>query len=121
MSSSGIAAQFTSTKGPLLRRLAAWSERATSSLPVPLSPKIKTRPLGGAVTAICRRRAFQGAFRRFGGFGDVAFVGEDGREGLADAGFVVNDEDVRFQRHGLEKRKVRTKDKSIRVQAYVTN
>jgi len=49
--------------------------------------------------------AFQGAFRRFGGFGDVAFVGEDGREGFADAGFVVNDEDVWFRRHGLEKPK----------------
>ena len=38
ISSSGIAAQLTSTKGPLLRRLAACNARATSSLPVPLSP-----------------------------------------------------------------------------------
>jgi len=49
----GMAAQLTSTKGPLLRKLAACSERATSSLPVPLSPKISTRPLVGAVTPIC--------------------------------------------------------------------
>jgi hypothetical protein len=38
MSSSGMAAQFTSTNGPLLRRLTAWTVRATSSLPVPFSP-----------------------------------------------------------------------------------
>ena len=38
ISSSGIAAQFTSTKGPAARRLWAWIARATSSLPVPFSP-----------------------------------------------------------------------------------
>jgi len=44
--------------------------------------------------------AFQGAFGGLGGFGDVAFVGEDGREGFPDSGFVVNDQDVWFGRHG---------------------
>jgi len=43
--------------------------------------------------------AFQSAFGGFSGFGDVAFVGEDGREGFANAGFVVDDEDVWFGRH----------------------
>ncbi len=38
ISSSGIAAQFTSTNGPARRRLRAWTVRATSSLPVPFSP-----------------------------------------------------------------------------------
>ena len=38
ISSSGIAAQLTSTNGPLRRRLSAWTLRATSSLPVPFSP-----------------------------------------------------------------------------------
>ena len=55
MSSSGIAAQFTSTNGPCLRWLMACTCRATSSLPVPLSPEIKTRPLVGAAIAICSR------------------------------------------------------------------
>ena len=53
ISSSGIAAQFTSTKGPSLRRLRAWICRATSSLPVPFSPVISTQPLLGAATSIC--------------------------------------------------------------------
>jgi hypothetical protein len=35
--------------------------------------------------------AFESAFGGFSGFGDVAFVGKDRREGFADAGFVVND------------------------------
>jgi hypothetical protein len=55
MSSSGIAAQFTSTKGPLRRRLIAWMCRATSSLPVPFSPKMSTRPLLGAAIATWSR------------------------------------------------------------------
>ena len=44
-------------------------------------------------------RAFEGAFGGFRGFCDVAFVGENGREGFADAGFVVNDQDVWFGWH----------------------
>ena len=41
MSSSASAAQFTATNGPC-RRLAACTARATSSLPAPLSPSIRT-------------------------------------------------------------------------------
>src|SRR4029450_2406972 len=37
ISSSGIAAQFTSTNGASARRLRAWIWRATSSVPVALS------------------------------------------------------------------------------------
>ena len=38
MSSSGMAAQLTWTKVSRALRLWAWMDRATSSLPVPLSP-----------------------------------------------------------------------------------
>jgi hypothetical protein len=55
ISSSGIAAQLTSTKGAAARWLCAWIARATSSLPVPFSPKISTRPLLGAACAISAR------------------------------------------------------------------
>ncbi len=55
ISSSGMAAQLTSMNGPARRRLIAWMLRATSSLPVPFSPKISTRPLVGAAIAICSR------------------------------------------------------------------
>ncbi len=47
-SSRGIAAALTATKGPSARGLAAWMARATSSLPVPLSPVIRTGTLRGA-------------------------------------------------------------------------
>ncbi len=56
ISSSGIAAQLTSTNGSAARWLCAWICRATSSLPVPFSPKISTRPLLGAAWAISARR-----------------------------------------------------------------
>jgi len=42
MSVSGIAAQLTATNGRDLRGLKSWSVRATSSLPVPLSPVMST-------------------------------------------------------------------------------
>ena len=42
ISPSGIPAQFTATKGPWLRGPSSWIARATSSLPVPLSPRIST-------------------------------------------------------------------------------
>jgi hypothetical protein len=45
--------------------------------------------------------AFDGTFGGVSVFGDVALVGEDGRERFADAGFVVDDEDVRFRGHLL--------------------
>ena len=57
-------------------------------------------------------RAFEGAFGGLGGFGDVAFVGEDGRKGFADAGFVVNDQDVRFGGHRVKARTC----KAVKVQ-----
>jgi len=37
-----MAAQFTGTKARSPRRLATWSARATSSLPVPDSPEMST-------------------------------------------------------------------------------
>ncbi len=37
-----MAAQFTLIKGPWLRRLMRWIAWATSSLPVPVSPKMRT-------------------------------------------------------------------------------
>src|SRR6266446_6514181 len=50
ISSSGIAAQLTWTKRSRLRRLLRWMERATSSLPAPLSPSRSTVALvGGAL------------------------------------------------------------------------
>ena len=50
MSASGIAATLTATKGWPCRPLRAWIARATSSLPVPLSPVISTVV---GVDAIC--------------------------------------------------------------------
>src|SRR5260370_238546 len=57
ISSWGMAAEFTSTKGAPARRDCACSARATNSLPVPDSPEIKTRPSVGATTSICLRSA----------------------------------------------------------------
>ena len=48
ISSEGMAAQLTSTNGAPARLLLAWSQRATSSLPVPFSPVIRTRASHGA-------------------------------------------------------------------------
>ena len=42
ISSLGMAAQLTSISGPVARLLRSWIHRATSSLPVPLSPVIRT-------------------------------------------------------------------------------
>jgi hypothetical protein len=47
---SGRAPQLTATNGPLRRGLKEWMVRATLSLPVPVSPRIKT-VLGLAATA----------------------------------------------------------------------
>ena len=38
----GIDPQSTTTNGPRLRRLASWIARATTSLPVPVSPSMST-------------------------------------------------------------------------------
>ena len=43
-----MAAQFTGTKGRAARRELAWMARAISSLPVPLSPVIRTVTSVGA-------------------------------------------------------------------------
>ncbi len=61
MSSSGIAAQFTLMNGPSARSLASCSARATSSLPVPLSPRMRTRAGVGATSLICSRMAWMAA------------------------------------------------------------
>ena len=45
---SGIAAQLTATNGPLARGASSWRARATSSLPVPVSPWISTEAGVGA-------------------------------------------------------------------------
>jgi hypothetical protein len=42
ISSEGSAAQLTATNGPAARALAACRARAVSSLPVPVSPTIRT-------------------------------------------------------------------------------
>ena len=59
MSSSGIAAQFTSTNGSSARRLRAWMACAISSLPTP-PRQISTRPSVGAISSSCCRTAFIG-------------------------------------------------------------
>src|SRR5205807_1393562 len=55
ISSSGMAAQLTSTKGRSRRADCTWMARATSSLPLPFSPWISTRPVVGAAVVICSR------------------------------------------------------------------
>ena len=51
---SGIAEQFTATNGPLARCDRSWIVRATSSLPVPVSPRISTGAGLGAAISISR-------------------------------------------------------------------
>ena len=48
MSSPGMAAQLSFTNGPSLRLECSWMARAISSLPVPRSPVMSTRPVDGA-------------------------------------------------------------------------
>ena len=48
INSEGIAAQFTSIKGPFARLLFSCIQRATNSLPLPFSPVINTRASVGA-------------------------------------------------------------------------
>ena len=55
MSVSGIAAQFTWTKGPAFTSDASWIARATSSLPVPLGPTTRTVAGVGAAFAMSDR------------------------------------------------------------------
>ena len=49
---SVMAAQLTGTNGRSARRLLAWTALATSSLPVPLSPVIRTVASVGAILTI---------------------------------------------------------------------
>ena len=55
ISSEGMAAQLTSTKGPEARLLLAWSQRATSSLPVPFSPVMRVRVSKAAIRSTTYR------------------------------------------------------------------
>ena len=58
ISVSGSAPQLTGTNGLSARRLCSCSARATSSLPVPVSPRISTVEWVGATLAIsCRTRS----------------------------------------------------------------
>ena len=50
--SFGSAAQLRAKKGPLPRSLFLWSAVATSSLPVPLSPRMSTLAVDGATRSI---------------------------------------------------------------------
>ncbi len=62
-SASGSAAQFTATKGRPARGLSSWSARATTSLPVPLSPRSSTVARLGATWAITCSTACQAGLR----------------------------------------------------------
>ena len=61
INSAGIAAQFTSTIGPVLRLLFSCIHRATNSFPDPLSPVIKTRASVGATFSMVSFILFNGA------------------------------------------------------------
>ena len=52
ISSDGIAAQFTSTKGPSFLKLFKWIWRATNSLPAPFGPRISTLAFVGDIFTI---------------------------------------------------------------------
>ena len=53
ISSEGTAAQLTLTNGRSRRALRSWIARATSSLPVPVSPRMHTRDSVGATRSTC--------------------------------------------------------------------
>ncbi|MNY23435.1 hypothetical protein D3C86_1571020 [compost metagenome] len=55
-SCSGMAAQFNATKGLSARGPKSCRQRATSSLPLPVSPRIKTLTGNAARSSTCRRR-----------------------------------------------------------------
>ena len=60
-SSAGTAAQFIFTKGCSRRGDSSWMARATSSLPVPFSPRISTGTSEGAARSTSARSAAMGA------------------------------------------------------------
>ena len=74
---SGIAAQLTATKGPRPRGDSSWSVRATSSLPVPLSPVMRTAAGVGAREGALLVAEELGLEQRVGNGRQV-----DGHEGL---------------------------------------
>jgi hypothetical protein len=51
------APQLTTSNRRFLRRLSPWTARATSSLPVPVSPRISTGTSSGATRSIRRKSA----------------------------------------------------------------
>ena len=53
INSAGTAAQFKVTNGPEARGLRSWIVRATSSLPVPVSPRMQTRDSLAATRSSC--------------------------------------------------------------------
>jgi len=53
---SGTSAQLTATNGPRARGPASWMARATSSLPVPVSPSISTVAVDAAARRIVARK-----------------------------------------------------------------
>jgi hypothetical protein len=55
-SCSGMAAQFSATKGLSARGPKSCRQRATSSLPLPVSPRISTLTGVSARSSTCRRR-----------------------------------------------------------------
>jgi hypothetical protein len=59
--SLGSAAQLSAKNGPRARSLFWWVARATSSLPVPLSPKMKTLAVEAATASISRYTSRMGS------------------------------------------------------------
>ncbi len=53
-----MAPQLTTTNGPSRRGLAKWMARATSSLPVPLSPVMRTVPSTRAIFSMSWKTEF---------------------------------------------------------------
>ena len=53
-----MAAQLSFTNGPSLRFECSWMARAISSLPVPRSPVMSTRPVDGAALAMVSKMRF---------------------------------------------------------------
>src|SRR2546422_368639 len=80
MSVSGIAPQLTDTNGPLRRGLSSWNARATSSLPVPLSPVTRTVE---SLSAALRIVLLCGAKHRGAPHLPHPEVGDDEVEGVA--------------------------------------
>ena len=82
MSVAGMAAQLSLTNGPDARGLIAWTARAMSSLPVPVSPQMSTvQPVGAAAATAVEDLAQRGALSD-----DLGEATGPGRRELAAAG-----------------------------------